>query len=159
MGRSGISMKLECWYFNLINYLKDNILNGLIVSSITGIVGCAIKKHKDKKQQQKIFYEQLNNTIKSIMDNTLETLFSGKNFLDIEEIIYELNQKVGTLFDSDIEADIAFDPDVLSMPRYDIEELKKKLAIAVEALRDIVERNDNIRTTEIAQKTLAKIKE
>lgn len=44
MGRSGISMKLECWYFNLINYLKDNILNGLIVSSITGIVGCAIKK-------------------------------------------------------------------------------------------------------------------
>lgn len=55
MGRSGISMKLECWYFNLINYLKDNILNGLIVSSITGIVGCAIKKHKDKKQQQKIF--------------------------------------------------------------------------------------------------------
>mgnify|MGYP000047379064 CR=1 FL=1 len=106
MGRSGISMKLECWYFNLINYLKDNILNGLIVSSITGIVGCAIKKHKDKKQQQKIFYEQLNNTIKSIMDNTLETLFSGKNFLDIEEIIYELNQKVGTLFDSDIEADM-----------------------------------------------------
>lgn len=51
------------------------------------------------------------------------------------------------------------DPDVLSMPRCDIEELKKKLAIAVEALRDIVERNDNIRTTEIAQKTLAKIKE
>lgn len=58
-----------------------------------------------------------------------------------------------------VDENLAFDPDVLSMPRYDIEELKKKLAIAVEALRDIVERNDNIRTTEIAQKTLAKIKE
>lgn len=58
-----------------------------------------------------------------------------------------------------VDENLAFDPDVLSMPRCNIEELKKKLAIAVEALRDIVERNDNIRTTEIAQKTLAKIKE
>lgn len=87
MGRSGISMKLECWYFNLINYLKDNILNGLIVSSITGIVGCAIKKHKDKKQQQKIFYEQLNNTIKSIMDNTLWSC-PNRNHLSYSNSLY-----------------------------------------------------------------------
>lgn len=96
MGRSGISMKLECWYFNLINYLKDNILNGLIVSSITGIVGCAIKKHKDKKQQQKIFYEQLFNTILKMLSET-EAKSTGRKKQYLKMLIYSINDKCNVL--------------------------------------------------------------
>lgn len=91
---------------NFLEALSIGTISKITAAVIVGVLGYMIKKHQDKKIQQKLFYETLSNNIKLIMDISTESELDGNVFFYVENIIIELSDTSERLFNSCIVKEI-----------------------------------------------------